>query len=487
MTGIPFTRIFLYALASGAFAYVRTEIGTEYALATRSALISFTAHNPYQQRFLISLLGNFISRFFPTPNITVFGILEGIAVFLLLLAFREYLIIAFRPHKPLSQGVADLLGFTILLPLSFNYIILSTQYYPSDIFSITLFVLGLIAIISQQWAFYFVIYIFAALNRETGIFLSISLLLICFRAISSRRLLPLFFLSLSLSLLIKSGLLFLFRANPGSLYEMHLEDNLKYLLGMFYLEAEPLSRLMSFGGVWMLIPLGWHNSPLVFKKLLLILIPNFALNVVTGGTGEVRVYGELVPIILAPALCSLVLWNREEVSLQGEEIGWVSKMRSFQIGIIAVTVIAVGSATFLMGIQPRNMTINSSFEIDLRGWTNGNMVRFERSSATAYHGGWSALIVTQGLQYAESNVFPVDPNASYTLSAWVYVQKGAARIQLLTLEGKELGTAHIYANSKWYQLSFTTDKVNVDQVRISIDDYHESSEFYMDLVKLYRH
>ncbi len=108
MTGTPFTRIFLYALASGSFAYVRTEIGTEYALATRSALISFTAHNPYQQRFLISFLGNFISRLFPIPNITVFGILEGIAVFLLLLAFREYLIIAFRPHKPLSQGVADL-------------------------------------------------------------------------------------------------------------------------------------------------------------------------------------------------------------------------------------------------------------------------------------------------------------------------------------------------------------------------------------------
>lgn len=484
MTGIPFTRIFLYALASGAFAYVRTEIGTEYALATRSALISFTAHNPYQQRFLISFLGNFISRLFPIPNITVFGILEGVAVFLLLLAFREYLIITFRSYNPLSQGVADLLGLTILLPLSFNYIILSTQYYPSDIFSITLFVLGLIAIISQQWAFYFVIYILAALNRETGIFLAVCLLLICFRAISSRRLLLLFFLSLSLSLLIKGGVLFLFRANPGSLYEIHLEDNLKYLLGMFYLEAGPLSQLMSFGGMWVLIPLGWRNTPLVFKKLLLILIPNFALNIATGGTGEVRVYGELVPIILAPALCSLVLLNRDDTLTTNGKIGWALQLRTTLVGLF---ILVVGAASVSTRAWSKNLILNSSFESDLRGWTNGNMVRFERSSATAYHGGMSAHIVTSGLQYASSNVIPVDPAASYVLSAWVYVQKGAARIQLLTLEGKELGTAHIYANSKWYYLSITTDRMGADQIQISIDDYHEPSEFYIDLMELYRH
>jgi hypothetical protein len=99
-------------------------------------------------------------------------------------------------------------------------------------------------------------------------------------------------------------------ANPGSSFEFyhvgtqiaHWQSNLKVLASPPHL----IPVLSSFGFAWLVVAVGWKRLRDPFTRKSLWAVPPFLLVVfVVGNLNEIRVYGELTPIVLTAAILIL--------------------------------------------------------------------------------------------------------------------------------------------------------------------------------------
>lgn len=479
-------RLFFYALAAWAFAWIHATMGTEPMFAHMSALASFnrSAHIVFQSRILLPAAANVLVRVFPFSNLAIFVFLEALAVFFTLVSFRSFLVLFFR------RGV-DFLVPSIFLPLAFNYIILDRHYLASDLANVCLFTAGLAAMLRRRWWAYYPIFVLGALNRETIAFLPIALLFVSFGRTRWQNYVPHIAVSVLLWIVIKAGLAQALSGYPGVYVEYHFFDNVRFMLGVLRLQPEPLSKVLAFGGVWLLIPFGWRALTPTLKRLLLVAIPFLLLIMALPVISETRVLGELIPIVMASGLYVAASWEPAAQLLREEE-GWELTSGAERHGLRYVTGITIGAVAFAIfcGValrlaQARNLFPNPSFEAERLDWT-GNMVKFARSSDRAFHGGFAAHAVTAGLQYESSGDVAVDPGRCYSLDAMVYCQKGAARIYLENARtNKVIAGAQLYPHEGWSRLSVSTPAaIGTDRVRVGLDDYHEISDYYVDSIRL---
>lgn len=164
---------------------------------------------------------------------------------------------------------------------------------------------------------------------------------------------------------------------------------------------------------------------------------------------------------------------------------WLQQAKA-PIAIVAGLAVAL-LMHHMHSVQWKNfMPVNSSFEQGLAGWKRGDADVFEITSVKAVDGRLSAHLVTSGVQFVESGNIPVERGRRYWLDAWVYVKKGAVRLELLCdSDATLLAEEHNYETDGWIRLTARTkDPVNSDFVTVSIDDYHAKSEFYIDAVRL---
>ncbi|MBI5715310.1 MAG: hypothetical protein HZC38_18085 [Chloroflexi bacterium] len=238
----------------------------------------------------------------------------------------------------------------------------------------------------------------------------------------------------------------------------------------------------------------------------LAVLSNLNLFVFYGIDGRGLVFSRLVggiDITVAFAILScigyFVLWTLVPSVLKSEEqpqvfstvsAGSIRIHRRFVI-VMAVLIVIAGVISYISQstIDSAKRVFLSSFEGDVKNWANGNMDVLEPSSLTVQDGAVSMHAVTSGLQFMHSRAISVDPKASYTLRVWLYVKTGAARVGLATVDGKVLSEVQIYPvdPNRWMHLSITTLRaVGVEYIEVFIDDYHEPSEFYVDLVELYK-
>jgi hypothetical protein len=311
--------------------------------ATLDALTEFKAATPFQLRVMMPALAHIVERIAHVPLPTLYFALSGIAVFGVLLAFEGYLGLFY------SRRFAAAGTLLILYPLFWNYVLLNVLFYPYDMPAILFFILGLRLLIERRWALYYALFFIGTWNKETTCFLTLAMLAIYWNSatairqaggragdspdssagsprnpaahqlvlrLGERGILILHVLAqAALWLGVKITLGHLFAGNPGrGAFEHHINQNFVFLISWF---VRPTTwnwrRLLTFGGVWALIPLQWPRVPPTLRRLLLV-FPIFCVAMfLVGVLSEVRVFAEMIPVVLLPAMCAVWPPSRGEV------------------------------------------------------------------------------------------------------------------------------------------------------------------------------
>jgi hypothetical protein len=291
----------VYAAAAWAFnmAYWRrTETLKE---ATLSALTAFRAHTPYQMRLLVPALAHLIEQFVHVPLPHLYFGFSVLATIALIVCFRGYL----RLFYP--SGFAAAGALLILYPLFWNNVLLNILFYTYDIPAVVVFVLGLRLLIERRWGLYYLVFFIGTWNKETTCFLTLAMLALYWDQARPARLALHVLAQAAIWMCTKLTLGRLFAGNPGSgNFEHHMLVNLNFLASFF---VRPTTwnwrRLLTFGGVWVLIPLHWPRIPPPLRRLLIV-FPIFCMGMfLVGVLSEVRVYAEMIPVLLVPAMCAV--------------------------------------------------------------------------------------------------------------------------------------------------------------------------------------
>ncbi len=303
----------LAGLASIHFAHSYMVNLWEHIPATFEKLTDFTADKPFQNRVLPCLLAKALElpldaakEAFPwLPlgsglDLAYMGLI-GLSVFGLLFVFKELLV-----HFG-GGWLAYPLSFTILYPTWVNHFWLNILRYPSDVPSLFFFALGLLLLLRRRWVAYYVLFVFATLNRETSCFLTVAMLCLFWTRDNRREMLQHWVAQVLIWLSLKGILSMVFLGNPGSVIEWHnLLSNFRLFewfwegtqVNMFgKLGGNANWLFFSIGGLWLLVPFLWRGLPLQLRRLVWI-IPLYALGYfLVTFVQEVRAWNEMVVLI----------------------------------------------------------------------------------------------------------------------------------------------------------------------------------------------
>lgn len=173
----------------------------------------------------------------------------------------------------------------------------SRQIY--DFTTLWLFTLGLALMARTRWTAFAVLFPFACLNKETSILLTLVFAVHTWRervGLSSAGFQRLLAYQLLVFVLIRAGVTYAFRNNPGDALEIHLFDHNQLVLLHPHLMSKrlPLLAGATLVGVW-----GWQRKPPFLRQALLVLAPLLLIMGVTvGQIDEIRAYYELYPVVV---------------------------------------------------------------------------------------------------------------------------------------------------------------------------------------------
>ena len=293
----------MVAVLAWYFVYLRYLFNTEFPLATPAALADGTAYIPFQFRALVPWIANAIHASGLADLATAYKWLEAGSVVGLYYAFRYLL------ASVVSRGTAGLLSFSIFFVLPWNYILPRgiPILLPYDLPAVMFFTLGLALLRRRLWVWYYIVLTAGCLNRETMVFLAVVLVAVEFGGPRHRSLLPHMALHAAIWAAVKILMSTLYGSNPGTAFELyhvgtqvlHLKTNLELLI----VPQQLLLILSNFGFVWILIAVFWKRMDDRFSRCALWVIPPYVLlTFVAGNMNEIRVFGELMPLVLVPAL-----------------------------------------------------------------------------------------------------------------------------------------------------------------------------------------
>jgi hypothetical protein len=260
------------------------------------ALAAGTASTPYQYRVFVPWLvrGALEAGLIrPDSQMAAFALIQLVSLVSLAFVFRRYLSLFIA-----DRTLAAIVALTIYAILPFNFF--NAPYYPYDIPSILFFTLGLLLIHARRWVWYYPLFVIATFNRETSIFLVVATVFALFDSYRWRTLALLAGSQLAIWVAIKALLWMLYSENRWlgyGLYEFQLKVNLLTLLNH---PIKGVIALATWGCLWLAVVL-WHRRIRdVFLRRNLWTVPVFiAAMFVVGFVIELRIYGEVLPIVLA--------------------------------------------------------------------------------------------------------------------------------------------------------------------------------------------
>ena len=290
------------------FVYLRYWFNTEFPLATPAALADGSAYKPFQFRALAPWIASLIRSTGIADLTTAYQWIEGVSVVGLYYSFR------FLLSETSSRQVSGVLSFAVFYVLPWNYLLPRgiPILLPYDLPAVMFFTLGLALLRRRIWWWYYAVLAVGSLNRETMVFLAI-VLFATDAGRSSRRAMGLHLAGhavvwIGVRLLMTS----LYGGNPGNAFELyhvgtqvpHIKTNLELLIAPQHL----LLILSNFGFAWILVAAFWKRIGDQFtRRALWVLPPYVLLTFIAGNMNEIRVFGELMPLILVPAL--LIVMN----------------------------------------------------------------------------------------------------------------------------------------------------------------------------------
>lgn len=306
----------LYLVLVLVVAYYFTTLFFSLAFEFRGApwpeLTDGTAKTPFQYRVLVPWVVSAVARLFPDGERLaacrhLYFWATCATVFALVLSLKRYLV------NFLGDRLARIFAFSIFLILPYNFLLnrFLALRYPTDIPSILFFTLGLVLIYSKRWRLYYPLFILATLNRETSCFLAVAYF--CTSVGREKRKVLLGHLAAQVTLWVgvKYGLYLAYGGNPGDgMCVFNAVHNLDFLKDP---KAYPLF-LSNLGFLWIPVLVYWRIIPDQFVKRTVWLIPTFFLGMfLVGNMYELRIYGELLPVVVS-ASCLILreLFSREK-------------------------------------------------------------------------------------------------------------------------------------------------------------------------------
>jgi hypothetical protein len=260
------------------------------------ALVAGTASTPYQYRILIPWLvrGLLTAHVIdPAQQMAAFAVIQVTALMLLAFVFRRYL-----SRFIADPAVSSVAALTLFAILPFNYF--NLPYYPYDIPSVLFFTVGLLLIYEHKWLWFYPLFIAATLNRETSIFLTVAMLFVHFDRYPPRTLVLLAGSQIAIWAVIKAALWIVYQDNRWmgyGLYEFQLKVNLATILER---PLKAVIALASWGCVWLAVVVWRARIRDADLKRTLWTVPVFIAGMLFAGfIIELRIYGEVLPIVLA--------------------------------------------------------------------------------------------------------------------------------------------------------------------------------------------
>jgi hypothetical protein len=294
-----FLFLLLSLILSFSWAQLRFAWNPEYERATLINLTNGKACIPFQYRILVPSIVYLISEklgFHYINTIYFYKFFEFISIFSLVIAYRHYLTFLFN-----SKTAIYFFTFSLFVPLFYTFL-LQGYFYPADIPSVLFFTLGLIFLYKKKWIAYYLIFAIGTFNRETTCFLTMICILVLFGKGKLRDLIIHGSLQILIWISIKTFLYHLFIANPGEgLFEKtHLLDNIELLTTQFYYYPHIFRGAVLF--IWLptLICSSLIKNEFI-RRSIWVSIPFFIGMIFVGNVNEVRIYGELIPVLF-PAL-----------------------------------------------------------------------------------------------------------------------------------------------------------------------------------------
>lgn len=291
------------ALASWYLTDLRYRVNVEFPLATLDGLIKGTANKPFQFRMLVPWIVQGLHSLTAWETKDLYAAVDAGATLGVYYATRFYL------RSWFASLVSAVAAFSVFLILPWNFILARDIpiYLPYDMASIAFFTMGLAFLRRRWWMAFYPLLAVATVNREITVFL-IVVFGISQWATMPRRSWALHLAAQSAIWIgIKTVLGSLYAANPGDALEFyhagtqspHLVRNLDVLTTLPSL----FTVLSCFGFIWILLPLFWRRLSDRFLRQVLWITPPFLLSVILfGNIDEMRVYAELLPVILIPAI-----------------------------------------------------------------------------------------------------------------------------------------------------------------------------------------
>ena len=291
------------ALASWYFTDLRYRVNLEFPLATLDGLIRGTANKPFQFRMLVPWIVQGLQSLTGGETKTLYRAVDAVATLGIYYATRYYL------RSWFSAVASATAAFSVFLVLPWNFILARDVpiYLPYDMASIAFFTLGLAFLRRGRWTLYYPLLAVATVNREITIFLILAFAISQWATMSRRKWAIHLAGQLAIWITIKAILGSMYAANPGEALEFshagtqspHLVSNLDILTTLSNL----LTVLSCFGFLWVLIPLFWRRLSDQFLRQVLWIVPPFVLSLLLfGNINEMRVYAEMLPVVLVPAL-----------------------------------------------------------------------------------------------------------------------------------------------------------------------------------------
>ena len=260
----------------------------------------------FKFRVLMPLLGQALSHGLGLDPQWVFRGIAWASTFLLLFFYRRYL------ENFLTPAFAILASVAVVYPLIWNYCLLNTLYYPFDIPAVLFFVMGCDFMYRRNWLAYYLTLGLAILNRDTSVFLIFVFALTSYDNTPPRK--------LAWHLIVQAAMWWglkglMFAITPGvtiMFTKSSLAGNLGTLRDMLTTPGESLKDWvklpLAFGGSWLVLPWILRRQPRYLARSLFVIIIFAGVVLFKAVIDEVRVYGELIPVVFTPLVYFIALY-----------------------------------------------------------------------------------------------------------------------------------------------------------------------------------
>ncbi len=277
--------------------------------------LTYAAPFPFRYRILSTLLPGALARLTGARLEWLYAVQGTLYVWGALLVFRRLL------ARFMRADLAGVLAPGLLYGMTWHYCAMNLLYFPFDVPAVFFFVAGWCLLLERRWALYYPVFALATLNRETCLALTGVFALVGFRRMPMRTLVAHVAAQVALWIGIKAALWMAFAPGGHQLYIDSLEKNRYTLMQVIHMRDEGPKVVAKFllwcGGLWAALPFITRGQPEPIRRSLGVIGPFFLGMVFVGTLREMRIYGELIPVVMAPSL----IWVARQLEPGGTRSG----------------------------------------------------------------------------------------------------------------------------------------------------------------------